>query len=258
MVPEALRRRTDWYILIFNTCNLSRRPWSPGPCSTPRTGSSAGWAAGAALGLLAFLLLHYGLLAGVLHLARGVRLRDTIRLDCVLIDAGLLARRDRGRALERLSGARRADAPAAGPRLSLPCHWPSWKRRGSSPRRPLQPAPLHRRAWTEPAAPAASTGRSPSSSSTSTSPEINTAQGYAAGDRAFVAVAEALRSATWVRRRRYFGVTSSASFPSETNLDGARRRRARSHARRGVDAAARTPRDGLDRGGLPRCRPATR
>ena len=92
VVPETLRRRTDWYILVFNICNLVAPALLARAVFDAVDGSTAaGWTAGAALALLAFLLLHYGLLAGVLHLARGVRLTDTIRLDCVLIDAGLLS-----------------------------------------------------------------------------------------------------------------------------------------------------------------------
>ena len=54
-------------------------------------GSAAGWTLGAVAAIAAFLVLHYGLLAAVLRLARGVGLRDTVRFDCVLIDAGLLS-----------------------------------------------------------------------------------------------------------------------------------------------------------------------
>jgi diguanylate cyclase (GGDEF)-like protein len=92
VVPESLRRRTDWYILVFNVCNLVA------PALLARVtfdavneSANAGWTIGAALAIVAFLVLHYGLLATVLHLARGVRAADTIRLDCVLIDAGLLS-----------------------------------------------------------------------------------------------------------------------------------------------------------------------
>lgn len=92
VVPEWLRKRGDWYILVFNVCNLvapallARAVFDAVDEST-----SAGWSVGAALALLAFLVLHYGLLASVLHLARGVKAADTIRVDCVLIDAGLLS-----------------------------------------------------------------------------------------------------------------------------------------------------------------------
>jgi diguanylate cyclase (GGDEF)-like protein len=92
VVPEWLRKRADWYILVFNVCNLvapallARAVFDAVDEST-----SAGWTVGAALALLAFLVLHYGLLASVLRLARGVKAADTIRVDCVLIDAGLLS-----------------------------------------------------------------------------------------------------------------------------------------------------------------------
>ncbi len=92
VVPDWLRNRGDRYILVFNVCNLVA------PALLARAvfeavgeGTTAGSTVGAALALLAFLILHYGLLASVPRLARGVRASDTIRIDCVLIDAGLLS-----------------------------------------------------------------------------------------------------------------------------------------------------------------------
>ena len=84
--------RSDWYIVVFNVCNLVAPALLARAVFDAVEGStSAGWTVGAGLALLAFLLLHYGLLATVLHFARGVKAADTIRLDCVLIDAGLLS-----------------------------------------------------------------------------------------------------------------------------------------------------------------------
>jgi diguanylate cyclase (GGDEF)-like protein len=91
VIPEFLRRRSDWYILVFNVCNLVAPALLARAVFDAMEGGGAGWTAGAALAIVAFLLLHYGLLATVLHLARGVKASDTIRADCVLIDAGLLS-----------------------------------------------------------------------------------------------------------------------------------------------------------------------
>ena len=82
--------------------------------------------------------------------------------------------------------------------------------------------------------------------------EINTAQGYVAGDRALVAVAEALRSAT----REYdvaarFGGDEFCVLLPETNLDGALvvAERVRTLVEELTQEGER-PCDGLDRGGL--------
>jgi len=92
VVPESLRRRTDWYILVFNVCNLvAPALLARAVFDDVESSASAGWALGAGLAIVAFLILHYGLLATVLRLARGVKAADTVRLDCVLIDAGLLS-----------------------------------------------------------------------------------------------------------------------------------------------------------------------
>lgn len=92
VIPEWIRTRSDWYIAVFNVCNLVAPALLARAVFDAVEGStSAGWTVGAGLALLAFLLLHYGLLATVLHFARGVKAADTIRLDCVLIDAGLLS-----------------------------------------------------------------------------------------------------------------------------------------------------------------------
>ena len=90
VIPDSIRRRTNWYILVFNVCNLvAPALLARAVFDAVESSTSAGWTIGAALAIVAFLLLHYGLLATVLRLARGVKAADTLRLDCVLIDAGL-------------------------------------------------------------------------------------------------------------------------------------------------------------------------
>jgi diguanylate cyclase (GGDEF)-like protein len=91
-VPEWLRSRPRWYIVVFNAANFV------GPALLARAlfealeGSSDGdWAFAALVAISAFLFVHYGVLAMMLRLARGVRIAETIRVDCVLIDAGLVS-----------------------------------------------------------------------------------------------------------------------------------------------------------------------
>jgi diguanylate cyclase (GGDEF)-like protein len=91
-LPEWLRTRADWYIVLFNVCNfvapglVARAVFDSASPSGP-----AEWALGAGLAIAVFLTLHYVLLAVVLRLARGVSVRDTVRPDCLVIDAGLLS-----------------------------------------------------------------------------------------------------------------------------------------------------------------------
>jgi diguanylate cyclase (GGDEF)-like protein len=91
-VPESLRSRPRWYIVVFNVANfvgpalLARACFDALPGSTDRDWALAGLAA---IGV--FITVHYGVLASMLRLARGVRVLDTIRVDCVLIDAGLVS-----------------------------------------------------------------------------------------------------------------------------------------------------------------------
>ena len=91
-VPEWLRNRADWYIVVFNVCNFVA-PALVARAVFDALGEvgTAEWALGGAAGIGAFLALHYGLLAAVLRLARGVPARDTLRLDGLLVDAGLLS-----------------------------------------------------------------------------------------------------------------------------------------------------------------------
>jgi len=91
-VPDWLRRRVSWYIVLFNVANFV------GPALASRlvfdqiAGDDAGsWTVAALVGIATFLVFQYGTLAIMLRLARGVAIRDTLRLDNVLIDAGLLS-----------------------------------------------------------------------------------------------------------------------------------------------------------------------
>jgi diguanylate cyclase (GGDEF)-like protein len=187
--------------------------------------TAAGWTAGAALALLAFLLLHYVLLAGVLHLARGVKPTDTIRLDCVLIDAGLLS-------LGAIAAALWGDFPGLVALTLLPF---------ALAYRSLAIPALVEATRIEPKTGlynprhfAATLGQELGRSGRFDRPlailmidvdhlrEINNAHGHVAGDRALVAVAEALKSAT----REYdvaarFGGDEFCVLLPETDLDGA-------------------------------------
>lgn len=91
-IPEWARTRVRWYIVLFNAANFV------GPALAARAvfdalagPSDADWALGALAGIGAFITLQYGVLAIMLKLARGVRFRDTVRLDCVVIDSGLVS-----------------------------------------------------------------------------------------------------------------------------------------------------------------------
>ncbi len=226
VVPEALRRQTDWYILVFNICNLvAPALLARGVFDAVDGNTAAGWTAGAALALLAFLLLHYGLLAAVLHLARGVKPTDTIRLDCVLIDAGLLS-------LGAIAAALWGDYPGLVALTLLPF---------ALAYRSLAIPALVEATRIEPKTGlynprhfAATLGQELGRTGRFDRPlailmidvdhlrEINNAHGHVAGDRALVAVAEALKSAT----REYdvaarFGGDEFCVLLPETDLDGA-------------------------------------
>jgi diguanylate cyclase (GGDEF)-like protein len=91
-IPEWARTRVRWYIVVFNVANFV------GPALAARAvfdalagPTDADWALGALAGIGAFITLQYGVLAIMLKLARGVRFRDTVRLDCVVIDSGLIS-----------------------------------------------------------------------------------------------------------------------------------------------------------------------
>jgi diguanylate cyclase (GGDEF)-like protein len=91
-VPETVRSRPRWYIAVFNVANFVGPALLARACYDAAGGSGgAAWALGALAGIVAFILAQYVVLAIMLRLARGVHFFDTVRLDCVLIDAGLVS-----------------------------------------------------------------------------------------------------------------------------------------------------------------------
>jgi diguanylate cyclase (GGDEF)-like protein len=90
-VPETVRSRPRWYIAIFNVANFVGPALLASACFDAVGGTSdAAWALAASAGIAAFIVSQYTL-AIMLRLARGVRVLETIRIDCVLIDAGLVS-----------------------------------------------------------------------------------------------------------------------------------------------------------------------
>ena len=100
-VPEWLRTRVPWYVVVFNVANFV------GPALAARAVFDAlaspadgqGWTIAVVAALATFLVLQYAVLATMLKLARDVRPGETLRRDCVLIDAGLLSLGAAGAAL---------------------------------------------------------------------------------------------------------------------------------------------------------------
>ena len=91
-VPETVRSRPRWYIAVFNVANFVAPALLARACFDASGGAGeTAWALGAAAGIAAFVVCQYAVLAIMLRLARGVRILDTIRVDCVLIDAGLVS-----------------------------------------------------------------------------------------------------------------------------------------------------------------------
>jgi diguanylate cyclase (GGDEF)-like protein len=91
-VPESLRSRPRWYIVVFNVANFVGPALLARACFDALHGSTdRDWALAALAAIGLFITVHYGVLATMLRLARGVRVADTIRVDCVLIDAGLVS-----------------------------------------------------------------------------------------------------------------------------------------------------------------------
>jgi diguanylate cyclase (GGDEF)-like protein len=91
-VPEWIRARPRWYIVVFNVANFI------GPAlaaravfDTLQSDGDRGWTLAALTAIVVFVATQYAVLAVMLHLARSVRVTDTIRVDCVLIDAGLVS-----------------------------------------------------------------------------------------------------------------------------------------------------------------------
>jgi hypothetical protein len=90
--PESVGSRPRWYIVVFNIANFV------GPAllarvvfDALRATSDQDWAFAAVISIAAFITVHYAVLAAMLRLARGVRISETIRLDCILIDTGLVS-----------------------------------------------------------------------------------------------------------------------------------------------------------------------
>jgi diguanylate cyclase (GGDEF)-like protein len=225
-VPEWLRRRSDWYIAVFNLCNYV------GPALLARAAfdavdgtSAAGWTLGAMAAIVSFLVLHYGLLAAVLRLARGVRLRDTVRFDCVLIDAGLLS-------LGAIAAALWTDYPGlvaltllpmalAYRSLAIPALVESTR---IEPKTGLYNVRHLRAALGQELGRAARFDRSVALLMVDVDhlKDINTTRGHLAGDRALVSVASALRDST----REYdvaarFGGDEFCVLLPETDMAGA-------------------------------------
>jgi diguanylate cyclase (GGDEF)-like protein len=91
-VPESLRSRPRWYIVVFNVANFVGPALLARACFDALHGSTdRDWALAALAAIGVFIAVHYGVLAAMLRLARAVRMLDTIRVDCVLIDSGLVS-----------------------------------------------------------------------------------------------------------------------------------------------------------------------
>ena len=91
-VPEWIRRRVSWYIVLFNGANFVGPALAAGfVFDAVHEHGEAAWAVAAVAGVATFLVLQYSVLATMLRLARRVPIRDTVRRDCVVIDAGLLS-----------------------------------------------------------------------------------------------------------------------------------------------------------------------
>jgi diguanylate cyclase (GGDEF)-like protein len=91
-IPEWARSRPRWYIVVFNVANFVGPALVARVCFDALHGpADREWALAALIGIAAFVLVQYSVLATMLRLARGVRVLDTIRVDCVLIDAGLVS-----------------------------------------------------------------------------------------------------------------------------------------------------------------------
>ena len=92
-VPEWFRTRVAWYIVVFNVANFVGPALVAGAAFdlAVASGTPVSWSIGALVSVAVFLCVQYAVLTVMLRLARDVRPADTVRLDCVLIDAGLLA-----------------------------------------------------------------------------------------------------------------------------------------------------------------------
>jgi diguanylate cyclase (GGDEF)-like protein len=225
-LPEWLRNRADWYIVVFNVCNFVAPALAARAVFDAAGGARPGeWTLGAAAAILVFLTLHYGLLAGVLRLARDVSVYDTVRLDCLLIDAGLLS-------LGAIAAALWEDQPGlvaltviplalAYRSLSIPALVEATRIESKTGLYNLR---HFHTALTQELGRAARFHRSVALLMIDVDHlrEINTARGHLAGDQALKAVAEALRATT----REYdvaarFGGDEFCVLLPETELEGA-------------------------------------
>jgi len=225
-VPEWIRARADWYIVAFNVANFVA------PALAARavfdhagSGGAAGWTAGALAAVLAFLALQYAVLATMLHLARDVPLRDTLRPDCVLIDAGLLSLGGVAAALsERYPGLvvlTLLPLALAYRSLAIPALLEATR---IEPKTGLYNLRHFRSVLTQELGRAARFDRAVALLMIDVDHlrEINTAHGHLAGDRVLRGVADALREAT----REYdvaarFGGDEFCVLLPETDRDGA-------------------------------------
>ena len=90
--PESVRSRPRWYIVVFNVANFVGPALLARICLDALRGTSdQEWALAALVAIAVFVVVHYVVLAVMLRLARGVPVGETIRLDCVLIDTGLVS-----------------------------------------------------------------------------------------------------------------------------------------------------------------------
>jgi diguanylate cyclase (GGDEF)-like protein len=91
-LPESMRSRPRWYIVLFNIANFVGPALLARACFDALHGAhDRDWALAALAAIGAFIVVHYGVLAAMLRLARGVRVAETVRVDCLLIDAGLVS-----------------------------------------------------------------------------------------------------------------------------------------------------------------------
>jgi diguanylate cyclase (GGDEF)-like protein len=90
--PESVRSRPRWYIVVFNVANFVGPALLARICFDAFRGTSdQEWAVAALVAIAVFMVVHYAVLAAMLRLARGIPVSETIRLDCVLIDTGLVS-----------------------------------------------------------------------------------------------------------------------------------------------------------------------
>jgi diguanylate cyclase (GGDEF)-like protein len=226
-VPEWFRSRAPWYIVAFNVANFV------GPAVAARTVFDAlgtmkvdnDWPVAALAAVATFVVLQYGVLATMLRLARGVPLRDTIRVDCVLIDAGLVSLGAAAAALaERQTGLvalTLLPLALAYRSLSIPALVEATR---VEPKTGLYNVRHFQAALAQELGRAARFNRPLSLLLVDVDHlrRVNNTRGHLAGDRALRLVAEALRTAT----REYdvlarFGGDEFCVLLPETRLDGA-------------------------------------